>query len=131
MKINMLALMAMLGLVFAAPIAKAEDAPAGGEGKPPFMKHDKDDKKMGGKHFAETDKDGDGFLTKDEMLEFHKRKLDKMFDKSDADKDGKLSREELSQGHKNMREEFKKRFEERKKELEKALPETPADKKAE
>lgn len=81
-------------LILTAAPAFAEDGPK--EGK----KHDR---------FKEADKNTDGFLTKDEMLEAHKARLDKMFEKTDLDKDGKLSQEEMEKG----REEMKKRWKER------------------
>ncbi len=120
MKINMLALMAMLGLVFAAPtIAKAEDAPAAHEDSKSKEGHGPDgprDGHRGGKHgkmFEESDKDGDGFLTKDEMLESHKKRVESMFETLDTDKNNKLSKEELAKGRDKMKAKWKEKREEK------------------
>jgi len=59
---------------------------------------------------AKADKDGDGFLTKDEMLEAHKVRLDDMFAKADKDGDSKLSRDEMRAAHQEMRAKFKDRM---------------------
>lgn len=69
--------------------------------------------KRGAERFAKADKDGDGFLTKEEMLEEHKVRLDEMFEKTDTDKDGKLSPEEMRQGMQQMREKFREKFKDR------------------
>ena len=82
-------------------------APAFAEAPHDGPKHDR---------FKEADKNTDGFLTKEEMLEAHKARIDKMFEKADLDKDGKLSKEEMEKS----REEMKKRWKERK--AEKAEP---------
>ena len=95
MKKLLMPVLATALIVTAAP-AFAEDGPLH-DGK----KHDR---------FKEADKNTDGFLTKEEMLDAHKARIDKMFEKTDLDKDGKLSKEEMEKG----REEMKKRWKERK-----------------
>lgn len=69
--------------------------------------------KRGAEMFAKADTNKDGFLTKEEMLEAHKAKLDEMFEKTDTDKDGKLSPEEMRQGMQQMREKFREKFKDR------------------
>jgi Ca2+-binding EF-hand superfamily protein len=65
--------------------------------------------KKGAKMMERIDTDKDGFLTKDEMLEAHKARLDEMFERDDTNGDGKLSPEEL----KAAKESFKDRMKER------------------
>jgi hypothetical protein len=76
-----------------------------------------------------ADTNGDGFLTKDEMIAAHRKRLDEMFAKTDANKDGKLSREEMKAGRERMkaerkakREEWKAKREERQKNRDGAGP---------
>ncbi|MDY0029388.1 MAG: EF-hand domain-containing protein [Pseudobdellovibrionaceae bacterium] len=69
--------------------------------------------KRGAEMFAKADTNKDGFLTKQEMLEAHKTKLDEMFEKADTDKDGKLSPEEMKKGRDIMREKFREKFKDR------------------
>ncbi len=69
--------------------------------------------KRGAEMFAKADTNKDGFLTKEEMLEAHKAKLDEMFEKIDTNKDGKLSPEEMKKGREAMREKFREKFKER------------------
>lgn len=70
--------------------------------------------KRGEERFANADKNGDGFLTKDEMLAEQKERLDKMFSETDTDKDGKLSREELRAGKMKMMQKFREKMKDRK-----------------
>lgn len=92
MKKLLMPLLATALIVTAAP-AFAEDGPPH-EGK----KHDR---------FKEADKNTDGFLTKEEMLDAHKARIDKMFEKADLDKDGKLSKDEMEQGRAEMKKRWK------------------------
>lgn len=66
----------------------------------------------GAEMFAKTDSNHDGYLSKEEMLNFHKERLDEMFEKADADHDGKLSPEEMKKGRELMRAKFKERMQE-------------------
>ncbi len=68
------------------------------------------DHTRGAARFKEADANKDGFLTKDEMLDAHKKRIDKMFENTDTDKDGKLSTGELEKGREAMRAKFKDRF---------------------
>lgn len=69
---------------------------------------------MGGpggmERFEKADTNHDGFLTKDEMLNMQKERLDKMFAESDTNHDGKLSKEELDAGFKTMRAKMQARY---------------------
>jgi len=72
---------------------------------------------MGGKmphrfggEFAKMDKNGDGFITRDEAAG-HKMLLEH-FDEIDANKDGKISKEELQEHHMAMSEKRHGRMEE-------------------
>ena len=58
------------------------------------------------KHFKKVDKDGDGLLSKIEMINVHRDRIDRLFTKFDKNKDGKLSKKELRE----VRKEFKKRI---------------------
>ncbi len=66
--------------------------------------------KRGAERFAKADKNGDGLLTKEEMLDAHKERLDEMFAETDTDKDGKLSREELQAGKMKMMKKFREKM---------------------
>lgn len=55
-------------------------------------------------HHAKADTDGDGAISKDEFMEMHTKKAEKMFEKLDADGDGQITAEE----RKTAREKFKK-----------------------
>lgn len=95
--------------------------------------------KMAGHMFKETDKNDDGFISKEEWI----AKGDKMFAEIDTNKDGKLAHDEMKAHHEKKREEWKERREERKEHMEerkdklkekleklekKADPATPAEK---
>jgi Ca2+-binding EF-hand superfamily protein len=58
------------------------------------------------KQFEKIDKNGDGLLSKKEMLEAHKDRIDKLFLKFDKNDDKKLSKREL----RAVRQEMKKRI---------------------
>lgn len=60
--------------------------------------------------YKETDKNNDGFITKDEMRAAQETRMNKMFEKMDKDKDGKLSKDELKQGREQMHKKMRKRF---------------------
>lgn len=97
---------AAIALLFSAQ-AFAEEGQSGDHKGPPG----------GGRaveRFQEADSNGDGYLTKEEMLKAHEKRLDKMFERVDADKDNKLSKEELKKGREDMRAKFKDRFKDRK-----------------
>ncbi len=98
---RILTLASILSVLAFAP-AFAQEAPKedGPEGK-------------GGGRFEKVDTNGDGFVTKEEMLTAHRDRIDKMFVKLDTDKDGKLSKEELKKGHEEMRSKWKDRIGER------------------
>lgn len=83
--------------------------PAAAEDAKPMV--DKDGKPAMSKRFIETDTNKDGFLTKDEMLEEHKKRIEDIFTRLDTDKDGKLSPEEMKAGREKMRERMKERRE--------------------
>jgi len=56
--------------------------------------------------FKKIDKNGDGLLSKDEMIEAHRDRIDKLFLNFDKDSDNKLSKKEL----RSIRKEIKKRI---------------------
>ncbi|HRJ11941.1 MAG TPA: EF-hand domain-containing protein [Alphaproteobacteria bacterium] len=103
-----------LGLVLVSANAMAEDATKPAAGAPDKMHHGEKHKDKKYDRFAKADKNGDGFLTQDEMLAAQKAKTEKMFTKLDSNKDGKLSKAEMEAGKKDMREKMKSRMEERK-----------------
>lgn len=92
-----------LGLGLLASPAFAQEGPARGEGG----------RGDGGKIFERIDKDKKGYITKEDMLEFHKERIDEMFKDLDVDKDGKLTREELAKGREKMRDKMRDRLKER------------------
>lgn len=93
--------------------AHAEDGPPPPEAGKYDGKHGKFGKDRGAKMFEEADKNKDGVLTKEEMLEAHKARVDEMFEKFDTDKSGTLTREELDKGREEMRSKMKERFKDR------------------
>ena len=56
--------------------------------------------------FEKIDKDGDGLLSKGEMMEAHRDRIDKLFLNFDKNGDGKLSKKEL----RAVKQEMKKRI---------------------
>lgn len=69
-----------------------------------------------GKHFQETDTDGDGSISKAEWT----AKGDKMFSETDADNDGKITKEEMKakhQAYREKREERREKMEEKKEKM--------------
>jgi hypothetical protein len=55
-----------------------------------------------------TDENRDGKVSRDELLSAQKRQL-AMFERADADKDGTLTRDEMRAAREAMREEYRKR----------------------
>ena len=92
--------------------APHEPPPGGPDGPPPGGPEGGPGKHgdRGAKMFEEADKNKDGVLTKDEMLDAHKNRVDDMFEKLDADKSGTLSKAELDKGREEMRNKMKERF---------------------
>lgn len=68
-----------------------------------------------GKHFQESDTDGDGAISKAEWA----AKGDKMFSETDTNGDGKISKEEMKAKHEAHREKMKERHEKREERKEK------------
>ena len=66
------------------------------------------------KRFEKIDKNSDGLLTKDEMLEAHRDRIEKLFLKFDKNGDKKLSKKEL----RSVRQEMKKKIDKASKEEE-------------
>ena len=58
------------------------------------------------KRFEKIDKNSDGLLSKEEMLEAHRNRIDKLFLKFDKNGDKKLSKKEL----RKVRQEMKKKI---------------------
>ena len=58
------------------------------------------------KNFEKIDENSDGLLSKDEMMEAHRDRIDKLFFKFDKNGDKKLSKKELRE----VRREMKKRI---------------------
>ena len=58
------------------------------------------------KRFQKIDKNGDGLLSKGEMMEAHRDRIDKLFLNFDKNGDGKLSKKEL----RAVKQEIKKRI---------------------
>ena len=58
------------------------------------------------KRFEKIDKNSDGLLSKDEMMEAHRNRIDKLFLKFDKNGDKKLSKKEL----RSVRQEMKKKI---------------------
>ena len=66
-----------------------------------------------GKRFERIDTNDDGLLSKDEMIEAHRNRIDKIFLKFDKDGDSKLSKKEL----RSVRKEMQKKIYKNKKKL--------------
>ena len=60
------------------------------------------------KRFERIDTNGDRLLSKDEMIEAHRNRIDKIFLKFDMDGDSKLSRKELRAVRKEMQKKIYK-----------------------
>ena len=60
------------------------------------------------RRFERIDKNDDGLLSKDEMIEAHRNRIDKIFLKFDKDGDSKLSKKELRSVKKEMQKKFYK-----------------------
>ena len=60
------------------------------------------------KRFERIDSNGDGLLSKDEMIEAHRNRIDKIFLKFDKDGDTKLSKKELRSVRKEMQKKLYK-----------------------
>ncbi len=60
------------------------------------------------RRFERIDKNDDGLLSKDEMIEAHRNRIDKIFLKFDKDGDGKLSKKELRSVSKEMQKKIYK-----------------------
>ena len=58
------------------------------------------------KRFEKIDKNGDGLLSKGELMEAHRSRIDKLFQKFDKNGDSKLSKKEL----RAVKKEMKKRI---------------------
>lgn len=71
--------------------------------------HEGGEREKGGK-MAKIDTNGDGFVSKDEMLAAHAERVNKHFAKMDTNNDGKLSKEEMKAGKKDMRKKMKERM---------------------
>ena len=66
--------------------------------------------------FEKIDMNGDGLLSKSEMLDAHRERIEKIFIKFDKNDDGNLSRDELTAVKKEMRKKIYKRKIEQQKE---------------
>ena len=69
--------------------------------------YEKNNFKKISKRFEKIDKNRDGLLSKDEMIEAHRVRIDNLYEKFDNDNDDKLSKKEL----RAVRKEMKKRIE--------------------
>ena len=58
--------------------------------------------------FQKIDTNGDGLLSKDEMIEAHRNRIDKIFLNFDKDGDSKLSKKELRAVRKQMQKKIYK-----------------------
>ena len=64
--------------------------------------------------FKNADTNNDGFLTRTEMEDAHKKRLDTMFKELDTNSDSKLSQDEMKAGREKMRDRMRERMKERK-----------------
>jgi len=60
------------------------------------------------KRFEKIDKNGDGLLSKEEMIQAHRDRIDNLFIKFDKNGDNKLSRKELRAVKQEMKKRIKK-----------------------
>ena len=60
------------------------------------------------RRFEKIDTNNDGLLSKDEMIEAHRNRIDKIFLKFDVDGDSKLSKKELRSVRKEMQKKIYK-----------------------
>ena len=60
------------------------------------------------KRFQEIDKNGDGLVSKDEMIEAHRDRIDKLFINFDKNGDNKFSKKELRAIRKAMKKRINK-----------------------
>ena len=58
------------------------------------------------KRFQKIDQNGDGLLSKDEMIKAHRNRIDKLFLKFDKNDDDKLSKNELRAVKKEMKKKI-------------------------
>lgn len=72
-----------------------------------------------------ADENGDGKVSREELLSAQKRQL-AMFERADADKDGMLTRDEMRAARETMREEYRKRKGEPRRDGEPRAPQAPA-----
>lgn len=113
-----LALSALMASALSLP-ALAEEAAAASA---PGMNKERPEGGPGGRmkpeeRFKQDDTNSDGFLTKDEMLTAHKKRIDEIFERLDANKDGKLAQDEMKKGRDEMRAKMKERMKERREKM--------------
>ena len=60
------------------------------------------------KRFEKIDKNSDGLISKEEMMEAHQDRIDKIFLKFDKNGDNKLSKKELAAVKQEMKKKIKK-----------------------
>ena len=97
---------------FSAVLAEDGTPPAGApapEGPPPGEGPD-GGKGKGAAMFEAADTDKDGSLTRDEMLNAHKNRVNEIFDKLDSDKNGSVTKEEMAKGRDEIREKMRERW---------------------
>lgn len=108
-----LTLAALLTMPLAtAPAAWAEDSTGAATSSPqaPDQTNPKGDRKP--PRMMKSDTNQDGFLTKDELSNAHKERLDTMFKKTDTNSDGKLSRDEMKVAREKRRAERQEKMKE-------------------
>ncbi|KGF97098.1 hypothetical protein EU96_1739 [Prochlorococcus marinus str. MIT 9302] len=60
------------------------------------------------RRFEKIDKNSDGLISKEEMMEAHQDRIDKLFLKFDKNGDNKLSKKELAAVRQEMKKKIKK-----------------------